>query len=369
MKPVRESGFSLLEVAVAMALGLIVIMAATQLFKSGLDTTTMVSEQSEMQQNVRSAMNLVAKDVNMAGSGLPSGGVSLPYGAGSSASKYGCSQTPTCYLSTDTYPTGNIGGTTVTNYMFGLIPGPANGMEAGGPSTIPATKTGADSITVLYTDYSFPLNQYSIAFGAKGGSVTFTAPATPPAGFPAIVSGTGLVVGDLILLSNNIGSAVAEITALKATANGGATVTLANSDALNINQSGAANGNVAYLMGAGAPPTTIAYRLYAISYFLEVPSNGQTPRLMRQVSGQAPTPVADNIIGLNFTYDTCDSSGVTPCAGVSDPIGSGFSPNQIHKVNITVMGQAVLASAGKSQSMALTTSVSTRSLSFKNRYN
>jgi prepilin-type N-terminal cleavage/methylation domain-containing protein len=368
MKAVRWNapGFTLLELIVAMGIGLIVIMAAAQLFQSGVNTTAMVTEQSEMQQNVRSAVNLIAKDVSMAGSGLPSGGVSLPYGTGSSASKYGCNQTPTCYLTADTYPSGVVGTTTVSNYMYGLIPGPSDGMEAGGAAKVPATQKGADSITVLYIDYSYPLNQYSVAFGSKGKSLTFTPPSSPPAGFPAIVSPTGLVVGDLLLLSNNVGSAVAEVTGLTATSGGGANVTLANSDALNINQSGAANGNVAYISG-GTP--TIAYRLYAISYFLEVPTNGQTPRLMRQVSGQTPIPVADNIISLNFTYDTCDNSGVTPCAAISDPIGSGFSPNQIHKVNITVMGQAVLAAAGKSESMALTTSVSTRSLSFKNRYN
>ena len=75
-------GFTLVEMLMAVALGLIVLAATTQLFKGGMDATILVTQSSEMQQNVRSTLNLVAKDVSMAGSGLPPGGLSLPYGAG-----------------------------------------------------------------------------------------------------------------------------------------------------------------------------------------------------------------------------------------------------------------------------------------------
>ena len=77
---------------------------------------------------------------------------------------------------------------------------------------------------------------------------------------------------------------------------------------------------------------------------------------MRQVNGLKPQPVADNIIGLKITYDACDdtnSGGPTPtCAALPDPIASGYSPNNIHKVNIQVMGQGVLSATNRSRSMA-----------------
>jgi prepilin-type N-terminal cleavage/methylation domain-containing protein len=359
-------GFSMVELMVAMSVGLIIMGAAMQLFKSGMDSTMLVTQQAEMQQNVRAALNLIAKDVSMAGSGLPSGGLALPYGVGATASFYGCNQTPTCYLTKDKYPTGTIGGTAVSNYMYGLIPGPLNGMESGGAAQIAATKVAADSITAIYVDYSYPLSQYKIVLGGTNNFITATAPATPPAGFPAIVSPTGIVIGDLILLSNNNGSAVGEVTGVTAAGLGG-TINFANSDRLNINQSGAASGNIGTSLAGGG--TIQANRIFVVSYFVEVPTNGQTPRLMRQVNGQTPVPVADNIIGLNFTYDMCDSTvNTNTCAGVSDPIAGGFSPNQIHKVNIQMMGQSVLSTSNKSRSMALVTSVSTRSLSFTNRY-
>src|SRR5262249_3974541 len=141
--------------------------AATQLFKSGMDATQLVAEQAEMQQNVRGALNLVSRDVSMAGSGLPMGGLALPYGTGAVATYYGCNQTPKCYLSTDKYPSGTVGGTSVTINMYGLIPAPIKERKAGGPPTIPATAATADSITSIYVDYGFPLSQYSVVLDSS----------------------------------------------------------------------------------------------------------------------------------------------------------------------------------------------------------
>ena len=249
--------------------------------------------------------------------------------------------------------------------MYGLLPGPNNGVKAGSwTANIPATGADADSVTSVYVDYSFPLNQYSVAISGGGASITVTPPAAPPAGFPGIISPTGLNVGDLILLSNTNGAVVGEVTGLTPLGGGAVTISFADSDALNVNQSGAASGKIASIMGAPATPT-VAYRLWAISYYIDIPTaaSRQTPRLMRQVSGFAPQPVADNIIGMRITYDTCDNTvtGAT-CAALTDPVASGFSLTNIHKANIQIIGQSVLAHGNKSRSMALVTSVSTRSL-------
>ena len=90
---------------------------------------------------------------------------------------------------------------------------------------------------------------------------------------------------------------------------------------------------------------------------------------MRQVNGQAPAPVADNIINLKVTYDLCNGANGPGCSGVANPLVAPFSPSQINKVNIQVMGQTINSYGNKSRSTILTTSVSTRSLSFKDRYN
>jgi len=355
----NERGFSLMELLVAVALGLIVLAATTQLFKNGMDATILVTQSSEMQQNARATLNLIAKDVSMAGSGLPSGGVALPFGAGSTPSFFAVDGNR-AWLGANTYP---------TNFMYGIIPGPGNGMESGGPSTVAATNTASDAITVVYADYAFPLNQYTVTFPAtnpNGDLIQLAPPAAPPVGFPAIQSPTGLQVGDLILLTNNIGSAVGEITGI-APSGTNTNITFANLDPLRMNQSGAARGNILYMKGGG---TTVANRIWAVTYFLEVPaaSTLQPPRLMRQVNGQTPQPVADNIINLKITYDMCDGTNGPNCSNVPNPLNAPFSPTQIHKVNIQVMAQTLTSYGNKSRSTVLATSVSTRSLSFKDRY-
>ena len=139
----KARGFSLVELLIAVTLGLIVLAATTQLFKHGMSATVLVSQSSEMQQNVRSTLNLIAKDVSMAGSGLPSGGLSLPFGAGATASFFAVDPSK-AWLANNTYPTGIVGGAPVTNFMYGIIPGAGNGMELGGPATIAATGIGRD---------------------------------------------------------------------------------------------------------------------------------------------------------------------------------------------------------------------------------
>jgi hypothetical protein len=292
--------------------------------------------------------------------------LALPYGAGATPSFFAVDSTK-AWLANNTYPSGIVGGAPVTNFMYGIVPGAGNGMELGGPTTLAATGAASDAITIVYADYAFPLNQYTATFPTVTGDVVnFAPPALPPAGFPAIQSPTGIQVGDLILLNNPRGYAVGEVTGI-APAGANTNITFANGDPLNINQSGAATGNIAYIVPGGNP---VATRIWAVTYFVEVPAaaTGQPPRLMRQVNGQSPSPVADNIIGLQVTYDVCDGTNGPNCSNIPSALTAPFSPSQIHKVNIQIMGQTLTSYGNKSRSTVLSTSVSTRSLSFKDRY-
>src|SRR5450631_2476774 len=123
-----ERGFTLLELMVSMAVGLIVMAAMASLFKTGMDSTMLVTQRAETQQNMRAAIDLMVKDISMAGAGLPSGGIQLPTGTGSTATKFGCDQTGACHVPAHVYP--------ATNYMYGVIPGYSNGVEAN--AVIPA---------------------------------------------------------------------------------------------------------------------------------------------------------------------------------------------------------------------------------------
>jgi hypothetical protein len=246
--------------------------------------------------------------------------------------------------------------------MYGIIPGFSNGVE--GNAVIPAAPAPAinDSITSIYADYNFPLWEYNVSFTVpgNGGSITLTPNATfvPPP--PAINSAGGIQVGDLVMLSNSLGTAVGEVTNITATV-----ITFGDLDPLNINQSAAAFNNIKAI-STGA--STIAYRLFAVTYYLTVPGAGQTPRLMRQVNGLTPVPVADDIINLQFAYDIYNSTTSALDANQANPLGVAESPNNIQKINLIVMGQSLTNVGNKAQNMYLATDVSARNMAFRNRY-
>ncbi|MGA3306906.1 MAG: prepilin-type N-terminal cleavage/methylation domain-containing protein, partial [Stellaceae bacterium] len=214
-----QPGFSLLELMIAMSVGLIVLGAATSLFKTGMNATFVVSQRAETQQNMRAAIDMMNKDISLAGAGI-TGGIQLPIGGGGGTSKYGCDQTGTCYVTGNSYPN--------TNYLYGIVPGYLNGVQGG--ASVPSAPAPAvnDSITSIYCDYNFPLFEYNVtAINATGTLITVAAnPVYTPAPV-AINSPGGIQVGDLIYLNNSLGSAVGEVTSLTAT-----TISFANLDPL-----------------------------------------------------------------------------------------------------------------------------------------
>jgi type II secretory pathway pseudopilin PulG len=357
----RYHGFTLLETMISMSLGLLVMGSTVQLFKMATTTSTMVVQRTEMQQNMRAAIELMTKDISLAGSGLPDAGIQLPLGG--TVSRYGCDQA-TCHVPGGTYP--NSGSPTFApNFMTGILPGYSNGVEA--KAAIPATPgLRNDSITVIYADYSFPLNQYWLDFPTPTSTgtqlnvnVPFPAPNPLP---PQVTAVGGIQVGDIIWLSNSTGNAVGEVTAVS---NG--SLTFADNDALNLNQSAAAITNNIRALNNGSHLT--GYRLYVVTYYLTVPTNGQTPRLMRQVNGRAPVPVADDIINLQFAYDLFNSNTNALDPNQADPLSFPTdSVGLIQKVNVSVMGQSLVNSAKNTQNMRLSTSVSARNMAFFDRY-
>jgi prepilin-type N-terminal cleavage/methylation domain-containing protein len=349
-----KQGFSLMELMVAMSLGLLVMTAMASLFKSGMNSVMLVTQRAENQQNMRAAVDLMTKDLSMAGAGMPSGGIQLPSGAGSSLSKFGCDQGGTCHITSFDYP---------GNYMYGILPGYLDGVEAG--ASIPAAPAPAvnDAVTVAYCDYNFQLFEYTVTPNAAGTSVVFTPSVAYPTP-PLITAAGGIQKGDLIMLSNNLGTAVGEATTVSNAGTTG-TIAFADLDPLNINQSGAAANNIKAIAGGA---NTVAYRLFVVTYYLTVPAAGQTPRLMRQVNGLTPVPVADDIINLQFAYDTYNQITGTLDANQANPIGVGESPNNIQKINLVVMGQSILNNGNKSQNMYLATDISARNMAFRNSY-
>jgi prepilin-type N-terminal cleavage/methylation domain-containing protein len=374
--PISKSqrGFSLLELMVASAIGLIAVMAMTQLFNMGMNATFTVTQRAETQENMRAGIELMTKDISMAGAGLPSGGLQLANAGG--ATRVACNQAGTCYVPADTYP---LSGGGAQNYMYGILPGFANGVQ--GAAVIPNAPAAVnDSITSIYCDYNFPLSNFSFTFpSSTQATVAVINGAVTPNN---ILAPGGLNAGDLLLFTVGTpgngktaqGTSVAQTAAAVAEITGipnGATINFAAGDALNFNQTGA--NSMATIAASFVAGTTInVCRLYAVTYFLQVPAAGgtvQTPRLMRQVNGLTAVPVADDIINVQFSYDVVNTVLGTISANQSNPIGAGLSPALIQKVNIWIMGESITQGGSKkSQSMYLASSVSARNMSFCNSY-
>jgi hypothetical protein len=153
------------------------------------------------------------------------------------------------------------------------------------------------------------------------------------------------------------------------------TVTFANGDTLNLNQAGATN-DLTNISGAAAGvPIT---RLLVVTYYLANRTDAAgnvTTILYRQVNGQAAVPLVDNIANLQFTYDTYDTSGNLLNATGDGGESGGISPNLIRKVNLahfTIHSQLCGVRGGYMargyQSFDVQTSMSTRNMSYNNRY-
>lgn len=389
MMPMAKSakGFTLLELMISSFIGLLVLLAMASLFKAGMDVTFAVTQRAETQSNMRTAIELMTKDISQAGSGLPTGGLQLV--SGGTKSSYGCDQTGVCYVVNHSYPNNPSGG---INYMYGIIPGPTNGVQNG---AVIADATGLPnaSITTIYCDSSFPLanpGNFVFTFAtANSLNVTLVPAASQDPTLPLTVAptggtGGGLNVGDLLLFtvvgpgpaangSTPVQKAVAvgEITTAPPTmGNGG--IQMNAGDPLKFNQATGVNDLSAVAAadgGAGAQMTVC--RLAVVTYFLQVPPAGgtvQTPRLMRQVNGLSPVPVADDIINLQVAYDLVDSNTGFLAASITDPIGAGQLPSLIQKVDLWVMGESLLSHGNKSQNMYLATAVAARDMSFCNSY-
>jgi hypothetical protein len=253
---------------------------------------------------------------------------------------------------------------------------------------------------VIYTDSTFYLNCYAATVTATGvvkfaPVVTTPATAWPPPGClpnssvttPQAVNDAvvGLTAGDLVLMNLNGSPIVGEVTGTVTSLGSNAySVPFANTsstiDPLKMNQTPSGGGlNGAPVNATGTSPA----RLLVISYYID--NTVSPPRLMRQVSGHSPIPVAENVAYMKFSYDLFNDATSTPAVNCTNPgaasdgcntpgASAGLLPNQITKINIlnmalnsTLMGAQFGTGTGY-QRMDLQTSVSARNLTYANNY-
>ncbi len=338
-------GFSIFELIIAMGLASVVLGGALALTSQAIGIGDIVSQRSDMQQNGRVAINMMALDASLAGTGFPTSGVQLPSGPGSQDSYFAC-DTGGCYVTNNVY---------TAERLYAVWPGQAGGPTIGGVAT--------DVLTVVYDDPTSNFDEFVLtSIEAAGDRVTFDL-ATSTAWDDAVV---GLKVGDVLLMNNVNGQAVTTVTALLTAGE----VRLGANDPLEFNQQGgAAFGHFVSLLDPpnGNPtPDTTARRIFIITYYIEN-SDPDIPLLMRQVNAHEPTAVAEYVENFQVTYDIYDENLAVATAELDD---AGGQPNQIRKTNISI----TVRSPGETlmerdfQRITLNTSVGPRNLTYKDRY-
>ncbi len=352
---------------VAVTITLLVMAAAVSLYRQSLQVSVTVNQQSEMQTEIRGAMNQFARDLNQAGTGIPLGGIPIPSAAtGGANPKFACDALNGCYISS--------GNTFTQGVLYSVTP--ANGI---GPDVLQPS----DAIIITYLDPVLsPLvdptlcnpnpdcnwsTKSTTTLASNGSSVTMPTGLSPAMNDLAY----GLNVGDVLLLQNSIGSAVGVVTNFDP---GSRIISFANGDPLNLNQSAATAGNIKALKAGAAYPAVTVSRVVMITYFLQTVNrpSGPDTQLMRQVGAKTPTPVADHIEDMQFTYDVFDADSSVLTAALADAAtGSPPTPvpNQIRKINIIMTVRSPRPNAqGVYDHFTLTTSIGPRNLSFHDRY-
>jgi hypothetical protein len=331
----KDQGFSSVEMLIAAVLSAIVLSSALGAFNSAAGLAENTNQMTDLEQNLRAGVKLLVRDFINAGWGVPTGGISIPSGANSTAVKR-----PGPPDEEYTFGTADV--------ITAVSPGASLGPEGNGQNT--------DMVNILFADSTLPLNQTPLVSIATNGASALVNSGTPITGISNAIR-----PGDLIAFSNGIGNTIQYVTRVDGQRMYFAT---SSADELNFNQPTAAAGSITQLQSGGVFPTTTATRVWLITYYLDYTTDPNTPRLIRRVNNRPGAPVALVLENLQLTYDLVD--GDTNPAKVENP----GSPNQIRKANILLSGRSSerIRNTQEFLRTSLTTQVSLRSLSFVDRY-
>ncbi len=291
---VKQQGFSLVELMVAIVLGLILVAGVIELFVNNRQVYRVQDAQSRLQENGRYAIKILSQSIERAG-------------------YLGCS-TRSALNITNVLNTSNA-------YLWDITT-PIEGQEA----------TGANSWT--------PAEDASIT-GAVGGSDILTIRTVEPpelrvvshptTGLPGsadiiVNGGNGLVTGDIVLAHDCVAGAIFEITSATPS-----------------------NGTIAHAQGAGTTDTpgnvtqALGYnfgagwvnKIATNSFYIRNNNNAQVASLYRVTAENAPVELVEGIESMQIRYgvDTT-GNGSTDAYQTADQVGNW---NNVVSVRISLV--------------------------------
>jgi len=356
-KSKHQAGYSLLELLISMGVMIVIVGATMSIISGSLKFSQSTFYVTDAEQSLRSAHELINRDLTSAGDGLKS---------------IGTITVPLAFASNWLTRTTVVDSSDTTHHQLGLVTSDdAIPLNTAVPSASPAAnfKAATDRISMLIQDKDFNNGN---AVSLLPGKIT--------------VSGT---VTNLLVGSANIGlfqngeiyaiiaqnsAAFGTVTGVNATTY---TVSMANGDTFGLNQTGttAPFTTVSGIVAGASTQNVAIIRLRIIQYYVT-----STGMMMRRVfgvrgSGFTETPIAEHVTNLQFRYMTnlSDANGFVqqPVRVISTPI----QQSSIREVETTIECETVRAvnkvtnanantSANGKQTISITTATSVRNLQF-----
>jgi Tfp pilus assembly protein PilW len=354
-----QAGYTLLELLVGVGVMMVIVGATMSIINGALKFSNSTFHVTDAEESLRTAHELINRDLTSAGDGLKS---------------IGTITVPLAFASNWLTRTTVVDSSDPTHHQLGLVTSddaiPAN---IAVPSASPAAnfKEGTDRISMLIQDKDF--NQ-----GQNGSSVSLL-----PGKIAVVGTSTNLLVGTNIglfqtgeiyaILSQN-SAAFGTVTGVNTTTN---TVSMANGDTFGLNQTGllAPFTTVSGIVAGLSTQNVSIIRLKIIQYYVT-----STGLLMRRVFGVknlgfSESPIAEHVTGLQFRYMT---NLVDPNGFVKQPfkvISSPLQQSAVREVETTIEVETVRAvnkitnanantSANGKQLISITTATSVRNLQF-----
>ena len=363
--PSLNTGFTLLELVVAMALSLLLFGLCLTLVQQLVNTADLVGSMSDVNENLRAAVNMVSRDLSTAGENIPRGGLPLPYGGTATAIKL---PNP-AYASGSTFHAPLSGATSLSWPVIyaGNAAGPTQPTQ-GGTNAI-----STDIVTIISVNQTSSFNQTAVTGSptVSSTSATITVPTTA-AGY--------VQAGQLIMLTNSNTSCLLTVSSVNTTTG---VITFKNgdtNDVLGVNQfSGPTIGTINQLetISSSTWPAITAYPISMVTYYLDTSTPRRLMRLVTAGTGSTAQPVAlgINVMTLQYSlYPFATLNGVT-----SDPTenpwpttaDTGNSPNDIRKVVLTMIAETDHQNHTNGQwySKEIKNAVTVQNLDYTNKYN
>jgi prepilin-type N-terminal cleavage/methylation domain-containing protein len=374
----KQKGFTLVEFIVAMGIALVALGATMLAFRDATHSNQNVAFRQDMNDNLRAGLNLIQQDLLQTGTGIPTGGITIPVtGSGGGCPNGSTAINRPSLTGGATFPTCNL-------TLPAIEPGNALGPLITSPDATSTVNT--DEVTLMYVDNTSTSSTYTVGMDSQpinstscpGGSIAasgLTVSFDPgPTCFPLsnlAASGSSISTNDLIMFSNTNGYAIQTVTNVS-----GQTLTFAGGDAFGFNQTGAttgtlpslrnytldSNGNKTFL--TTYPPTT-ATRVWMITYYLDNVTDPTHVRLIRRVNFNPGQVVGETLENLQFTYNFND--GVT---ANKITVPTGYSESQIRSVNIFLGARSVNKYSQNNKYIRnnFQTQVTLRSMAYVNKY-